>query len=387
MLLDSNLLYNKVEYKLGAHFMNNNLIKKTILYCLLLSMMITLAACSKDEKDAKSLQALDKQVAGLYNDEHTDLAENIKVETIEEIDQEIEKAGEKSFDEANTKLYQSIVSNYDQARQLFDFEEEVNSLIHQNGEFDESEFWELKERLVDFDAFELFQERHEKNLKKIEKAYKVAKHNKKTEKALAKLFTKDNEVIDDITQAAYDEVKELVSKVEDEETRKRFERLLEKIHVKLKEVLLAEEEAARLAEEERAAELDNEQEEEDDETNQDNNTNQTPTNDWQPTSPSRPSYTPPSRPARPSSPSQSNSSPSPSKNDGGQGNSGGNPSGSSSGGSSSNNSSGGSSSSGSNNNQTDSSSNNSTPPNDNSNHSSSNNDKDQSIGDAYKDNE
>src|SRR5699024_12412590 len=86
-----------------------------------------------------------------------------------------------------------IVTYYKQTRQLFDLEHEVNSLIHQNGEFEETEFWALKDKLVEFESFELFQERHTKNLKKIEKAYKATKHNKKTEKALAKLFTKDNE--------------------------------------------------------------------------------------------------------------------------------------------------------------------------------------------------
>src|SRR5699024_3378883 len=167
--------------------MQNNPFKKIIIYCMMLGLIIIASACSNDEKDRQGLQVLDEQVVGLYNDERTDLSDNIEEETVKDIDEQIEKEEKKSFDEENRKLYESIVADYKQARQLFDFEQEVNSLIHQNGEFEETEFWALKDKLVEFESFELFQERHTKNLKKIEKAYKATKHNKKTDRKSTRL--------------------------------------------------------------------------------------------------------------------------------------------------------------------------------------------------------
>lgn len=298
--------------------MKNNLFQKTIIYCMVVGMMIIITACNKDEKDAERLQVLDEQVTSLYNSERTDLADDFNEETIEEIEEQIDKEQKESLDEKNSKHYAAIVADYEQAKELVDFEQEINRFTHQNGEFEEAEFWALKDELVAFESFELFQERHAKNLKNIEKAYKVAKHNKKTEKALARLFTKDNEVIDDITQEAYNKVEKLVSKVKNKDTKKRFETLLKKVHDKLMEILLAEE-AERLAEEARQAELEEEErlaaekaeealaeeemQERQTEIDQGSTPNRTPSNDWRPAAPSTPSYTAPTRPSSPSKPS------------------------------------------------------------------------------------
>src|SRR5699024_6576856 len=162
--------------------MKNNQFKKIIIYCMMLGLIIIASACSNDEKDRQGLQVLDEQVVGLYNDERTDLSDNIEVETVKDIDEQIEKEEKKSFDEENRKLYESIVADYKQARQLFDFEQEVNSLIDQNGEFEETEYWALKDKLVEFEDFDFFRNHTQKIRRKLKKHIKQQNITKRLKK-------------------------------------------------------------------------------------------------------------------------------------------------------------------------------------------------------------
>ena len=56
---------------------------------------------------------------------------------------------------------------------------------------------------------------------------------------MAKLFTKENEVIDGITQEQFDQVAKLVAQVQDKDTKARFESILHKVEEKLMATLLA----------------------------------------------------------------------------------------------------------------------------------------------------
>jgi len=215
---------------------------------LAVMLVATLIGCSnKDEEDAERISNIGEKVELLFNEDKTDLAENVDSKQFDEIEALLEAEEGNEFSEENTLRIESVISDLGAAVRMYEFRELMLSLVSEDGVVDGSAYLEVKEHVTEFENRELFYKRQLAKLEKIEDLYEQQlvqkEHEKKTKQAMSKLFNKDDKVKNDVTKEDYDKVVKLVKDIEDEDLKKSLEKDLEKVDDKLKAIAKAEKEA------------------------------------------------------------------------------------------------------------------------------------------------
>jgi len=221
---------------------------------------IFIGCSNKDEEDAERISVMEEKIDALFNQEKTDLAENVETKQFDEINELLEAEEGEDFSEENALRIDSVILYLNEAVNMHKFQEQIFELVSEDGVIDEKAYLEAKEQVVEFKEKEVFYERQLAELEKVEELYEQQfaqqEHVEKTEQAMAKLFNKENKVKDDVTKKEYDKVAKLIKGIEDEDVKEALNKDLKKVDKKLKAIAKAEKEAEekRIAEEKRLAE-------------------------------------------------------------------------------------------------------------------------------------
>lgn len=230
---------------------------KTLAILLVLSLLVVFTGCSnQDEDDRERLDEIAAKVATLFNEEQTDIVKDLDEEIIDTIEALLAKEVDLDHElsEENESYLQQIITDYELATAMMDFEKSVSDLAETDDEIDEEVFAKLQEESEAYTEQTEFHQRITDELttieEKLEKQIAEKKAIEKAKKAVAKLF-KDDKVKNDVTKDAYETASKAVEKIKDKTIKKKLTEKLTKVDTKLQEIAEAKKAEKEKAEREK----------------------------------------------------------------------------------------------------------------------------------------
>ena len=222
---------------------------KKVFILSFLSFLVLSGCGKKHEEDAERLDEIDSKIELLFNEDRSDLADNISEEKLDDVNDLINEEEETEFNEENSEKMKSILSYYTLASSMYELDQQISDLfkdeiLKENASKEDID--EVKEELKTFDENEqgTFVKR-QSDL--IEQADEQLEAIEEAESLVGDLFTEDDEVKEDISREDEDKAQDAVAEVKKQEVKEKLSSKLEKVD---KELTKREEEARKKKEEE-----------------------------------------------------------------------------------------------------------------------------------------
>lgn len=198
------------------------------------------------EFEGYQISSLEKKVADLYNEDKTDLSEDITEGLFTEINQLISEAQKKEYSGRNQLKLNETVEEFQTAKEMYTIQTEIHNVFEEDSEvvkrnLSKDTIEDLEERLEEFKNRTLFYSRNSKAL--------TLAMNQVEEIEVASAFIEglfiEGELREDLTPEEIEEAKELIDKIKNLKVKEQLLGELEGV-----EVVIAEEDEVEDEEEE-----------------------------------------------------------------------------------------------------------------------------------------
>lgn len=206
--------------------------KLTNFLFLIVSLTLIITGCSnKNNEDAKRLVHIDTQVNNLYNEEKTDLAENISQDQLNNVNNLLENEKGSNFNEANNVKMNSILENHALVVDMYELNERIttmfdNEILDISVSKNDIENSKLDLEKLKNKDIAVFIERQSTLLSQAMKQFEIIENARIL---VNNLFTDNGEVIGGVSEIKKEDAKKIVLKVENEEVKKELLNKLKKV--------------------------------------------------------------------------------------------------------------------------------------------------------------
>lgn len=220
------------------------------------------------EFEGYEIADIERQVAGLYNEDKTDLADDISKNELEELEVTLADLQEKDLGRQNRNRIETMQEDLMTADGMLALEEDIDeifieeSIVDKDASFSEVENFE--EKIVTYEDKAIYFDRNTTRLDDAKQQVETMTHARDY---IENLFTDEDEVRADVTREEEEEALELIDQVKNEEIKEELTAQIETVTLALDEREELEVLKEELAEEDSAEE--DETENEDEETEED----------------------------------------------------------------------------------------------------------------------
>lgn len=214
------------------------------------------------EFEGYEISDIEKQVAGLYNEDKTDLADGISKEELEELEVTLSDLQEKDLGRQNKNRIELMQEELTTAEGMLTLEDDIDEIFIEDTIVDKdisvSEVEDFEEEIATYEDKTIY---HERNMSSLSDAKQQLEAMTNARDFVENLFTDEDVVREDVTREEEEEALELIDQVQNEEVKEELTAQIEMVTLALNEREELEALEEELVEEDEADEEDSETEE------------------------------------------------------------------------------------------------------------------------------
>lgn len=175
---------------------------------------------------------IEEKVDKLYNKDRTDLADNLTLDGINEVEQSILDVKDKKISEKNQTIFEDVIADFGTVQLMFDLELSIDEVFEEDGEIvkieiNDENITKLEEELEGFQEMSKY---YIRNTNRLVSASEQVEAINLVQERLDELF-EDGELREDITDEELEEVRELINTVKNSELKDSLLARLEGVEV------------------------------------------------------------------------------------------------------------------------------------------------------------
>ena len=175
---------------------------------------------------------IEEKVDKLYNKDRTDLADNLTLDGINEVEQSILDVKDKKISEKNQTIFEDVIADFGTVQLMFDLELSIDEVFEEDSEIvkieiNDENITKLEEELEGFQEMSKY---YIRNTNRLVSASEQVEAINLVQERLDELF-EDGELREDITDEELEEVRELINTVKNRELKDSLLARLEGVEV------------------------------------------------------------------------------------------------------------------------------------------------------------
>ena len=175
---------------------------------------------------------IEEKVDKLYNKDRTDLADNLTLDGINEVEQSILDVKDKKISEKNQTIFEDVIAHFGTVQLMFDLELSIDEVFEEDSEIvkieiNDENITKLEEELEGFQEMSKY---YIRNTNRLVSASEQVEAINLVQERLDELF-EDGELREDITDEELEEVRELINTVKNSELKDSLLARLEGVEV------------------------------------------------------------------------------------------------------------------------------------------------------------
>lgn len=175
---------------------------------------------------------IEEKVDKLYNKDRTDLADNLTLDGINEVEQSILDVKDKKISEKNQTIFEDVIADFGTVQLMFDLELSIDEVFEEDSEIvkieiNDENITKLEEELEGFQDMSKY---YIRNTNRLVSASEQVEAINLVQERLDELF-EDGELREDITDEELEEVRELINTVKNSELKDSLLARLEGVEV------------------------------------------------------------------------------------------------------------------------------------------------------------
>ena len=175
---------------------------------------------------------IEEKVDKLYNKDRTDLADNLTLDGINEVEQSILDVKDKKISEKNQTIFEDVIADFGTVQLMFDLELSIDEVFEEDSEIvkieiNDENITKLEEELEGFQEMSKY---YIRNTNRLVSASEQVEAINLVQERLDELF-EDGELREDITDEELEEVRELINTVKNSELKDSLLARLEGVEV------------------------------------------------------------------------------------------------------------------------------------------------------------
>lgn len=178
------------------------------------------------------ISLIEEKVDKLYNKDRTDLADNLTLDGINEVEQSILDVKDKKISEKNQTIFEDVIADFGTVQLMFDLELSIDEVFEEDSEIvkieiNDENITKLEEELEGFQEMSKY---YIRNTNRLVSASEQVEAINLVQERLDELF-EDGELREDITDEELEEVRELINTVKNSELKDSLLARLEGVEV------------------------------------------------------------------------------------------------------------------------------------------------------------
>ena len=179
------------------------------------------------EFEGYEITSIEERVEALYNEEKTDIVENITEDELEELDQIFLDLKEKDLHKENKRRISNMEVDFLMAREMNTIQEDIRALFDNKIVVSSAELTDIGRLKREIEAYSIRPDYYERNTELLEDGKQQLTDIREAEELVESLLDEEGNLLEGVTQEDIDEALEIIANIKNKEIRDTLTALLD----------------------------------------------------------------------------------------------------------------------------------------------------------------